>query len=110
MPEESLEDQLLTSEVADIASVGPWRMAWRRFRRHKPGMVGLSVLVILYLVAIFADFIAPYEYTDETRDLLWRPPTRLHVSDQNGFSWRPFVHPFQIVDEDFVLKLKVDTS
>lgn len=110
MPEEVLEDQLLTSEVTETTSIGPRCMAWRRFRRHKPGMAGLLVLIILYLVAIFADFVAPYEYKDETRDLLWTPPTRLHFSDQKGFSWRPFVYPFQMVDEDFVLKLKLDTT
>jgi peptide/nickel transport system permease protein len=112
MPEAVLEEQLTETEGGEEAagSLGPWRMAWRRFRRHKPGMAGLGVLIILYLVAIFADFVAPYDYQDEVRDLLWAPPTRLKFSDQNGSSWRPFIHPFQMVDEDFVLKPKEDTS
>src|ERR1041384_372936 len=110
MPDIALEDQMIVSEAIDTVSVGPWKMAWRRFRRHKPGMFGLFVLVIFYLVAIFADFVAPYDYQDEARDLLYTPPTHLHFSDQNGFSWRPFIHPFQMVDEDFELKRKTDTT
>src|SRR4051812_11101270 len=41
---------------------GPTKMAWRRFRRHRPGMVGLGILIVLYFIVIFADFIAPYHY------------------------------------------------
>src|SRR5687767_10046249 len=75
---------------------GPARLAWRRFRRHRPGMFGLVVLVVLYLMAIFADFISPYHYTDEARDLMWAPPTVIRFSDAAGSSARPFIHPFRI--------------
>src|SRR3954451_9967461 len=89
----------------------PWRLAVRRFRRHRPGMIGLAILVILYLMAIFAGFVAPYDYADETRELLWSPPTGIHFSDASGFSWRPFVHPFKMdFDENFNIVRAVDTS
>lgn len=89
----------------------PWRLAVRRFRRHRPGMIGLAVLVALYLMAIFAGFLAPYDYADETRELLWSPPTGIHFSDAKGFSWRPFVHPFKMdFDENFNIVRTVDAS
>ena len=34
---------------------------WRRFRKNKSAMVGLVILVIFALAAIFADLIVPYE-------------------------------------------------
>jgi peptide/nickel transport system permease protein len=37
---------------------------WRRFRRNRLAMVGLVIIVILVLTAIFADFIAPYSITE----------------------------------------------
>lgn len=37
-----------------------WRGAWRRLLRRKGGVVGLSIIVFLILVAIFAPLIAPY--------------------------------------------------
>src|SRR6266545_317267 len=90
---------------------GPARLAWKRFRRHRPGMAGLVILAILYLMAIFADFLAPYHYTNEERELTWAPPTWLTFSDAKGFSIRPFIHPFRInIDENFNTVLEPDTT
>ncbi|MGB7160151.1 MAG: ABC transporter permease [Tepidisphaeraceae bacterium] len=90
---------------------GPARLAWRRFRRHRPGMVGLAILVLLYLMAIFADFLAPYHYTNEQRELHWAPPSAIRFSDAGGSSLRPFIHPFRInFDENFNTVLEPDPS
>src|SRR5437867_8807931 len=115
MPEILLEDpgQPLIVESPDDLHLlqSPMRMAWRRFKRHRPGMVGLWVLGILYFMSIFAGFIAPYDYEDENRELQWARPTPLHFSDSQGASWRPFIHPFTVVtDENFNLVVKTDTT
>ena len=99
------------SEKRDARPPSPTKMAWRRFRRHRPGMVGLGILIVLYLVVIFADFVAPYHYADEARQLTWAPPTRIRFSDDTGSSIRPFVHPFTIdYDENLNTVLRPDTS
>ena len=38
-----------------------WRLALRRFRERKSGMIGLAIVSALILIAIFAPLIAPYE-------------------------------------------------
>lgn len=38
-----------------------WRLALRRFRGRKSGMIGLSIVVGLILMAVFAPILAPYE-------------------------------------------------
>lgn len=38
---------------------------WRRFKKNKQAVVGLIVLIIFILVAIFAKQIAPYWYDDQ---------------------------------------------
>lgn len=38
-----------------------FQMTWARFRQHKMAMVSIFVLAILYLSAIFASLIAPYD-------------------------------------------------
>jgi peptide/nickel transport system permease protein len=38
---------------------GIWRLAWRRFCRHKAGLVGLVVLTLEVLLAIFAPVLIP---------------------------------------------------
>ena len=40
--------------------LGQWRLALRRFRGRKSGMVGLALITSLILIAIFAPLIAPY--------------------------------------------------
>ncbi|MEJ7762456.1 MAG: ABC transporter permease [Thermomicrobiales bacterium] len=41
-------------------STGLWRDAWRRLRRNKMAMAGLTYLTFLTLVALFAPLIAPH--------------------------------------------------
>ncbi len=49
-------------------------MAWRRFRRNKAAVVGMTILIIISLGAIFADLIAiePENYFDISKQ--WLPP------------------------------------
>jgi peptide/nickel transport system permease protein len=109
-PAAALADQDAGGGHADLPP-SPGRMAWRRFRRHRPGMVGLAILLVLYLVMIFADFVAPYHYADEVRPLSFAPPTAIHFSDAGGSSARPFVHPFRIeLDDNLTEVLRPDTS
>ena len=38
-----------------------WRLTLRRFRGRKSGMIGLTIVSLLVLMAIFAPILAPYE-------------------------------------------------
>lgn len=40
---------------------GQWSEAWRMLKRNKMAMVGLGILVVLILLAVFADVIADYD-------------------------------------------------
>jgi peptide/nickel transport system permease protein len=42
----------------------PWRMTWRHFRRHKLAFYSLILLIVLSLIAIFANQLAPYNPND----------------------------------------------
>ena len=48
--------------VESKAPLSPWQLFWRRLRRRKIAMIGGSILIVLYFVAIFAGFFAPYRY------------------------------------------------
>jgi ABC-type dipeptide/oligopeptide/nickel transport system permease subunit len=50
-----------------------WRLALRRFRGRKSGMVGLFMITSLILVAVFAPLIAPY---DPNEDLIGEEDVR----------------------------------
>lgn len=69
-----------------------WQLVWWRFRRHKLAMVGAGVLLIMVIFGAFADFIGPYSITTRDRSYIMGPPQMPLLSDQKGFSLRPFVH------------------
>jgi len=48
---------------------GQWALTWRRFRRHKLAVVGLVILAILFVVAIAAPLVAPYDPNFQDRAL-----------------------------------------
>jgi peptide/nickel transport system permease protein len=71
-----------------------WQLMRWRFRKHKLAVVSLVVLVLLYTLAIFADFVAPYDGKLHDRKYLFVPPRPLRWVDNEGrFHLRPFVHP-----------------
>jgi peptide/nickel transport system permease protein len=52
----------------------------------------LGVLVLLHVIVIFAGFFAPYDSKQQSRDLPYAPPTRLHFSNPSGLHLRPFFY------------------
>ena len=55
-----------TAEPISIAepklALSPWQLFWQRLKRRKIAMTGGVILIFLYLVSLFAGFIAPYNY------------------------------------------------
>ncbi len=56
----------------------------------------LFSLVLLDVFLVCPGFFAPYDYSEQNRELPFAPPTRLHFIDSVGsFHFMPFVHPFR---------------
>jgi ABC-type dipeptide/oligopeptide/nickel transport system permease subunit len=65
---EALDRLIAEAEDSDKLFEKPltqWRLALRRFRGRRSGMVGLTLIVGLILVAVFAPLLAPYEPNDD---------------------------------------------
>ena len=75
----------------------PWKMAWKKLRRHKLALAGMWVLILLHIFAIFADFFAPYSELTTDRRRTYHPPTRVHIFHE-GKLVRPFVYAYKRVD------------
>lgn len=53
----------LDAEAISLRSVSLWQITWRRLFRRKSAVVGMVILGILILIALTAQWIAPYEPT-----------------------------------------------
>lgn len=49
-------------EGLEIVSLTQWQLARRKFFQHKLAMTSLVILSLVFLAALFADFIAPYDF------------------------------------------------
>ena len=51
---------LIDDEVEDVrlTVTPPWKLIWWRFRKHRLAVGSTIVLALLYLIALFADFVA----------------------------------------------------
>jgi len=87
-------------------------LAFRKLRRHRMAMAGLWVLAILYTTCFaFPDFIAPYGYDNERRDLSNQPPSRIRLFDAEGKLRWPFVYRMlSRRDENYLPVFYEDTS
>lgn len=56
----------------------PGREAWLRLKRNKLAIVGMIILILLVFVAIFADVLAPYSYTEQNYDAVLLTPCAEH--------------------------------
>jgi len=57
-------DTLKLEPVTSEKPIGQWGLAWRRLRRHKLAMIGLGLLVVVVLLSLAAQWIAPYGFEE----------------------------------------------
>ena len=56
-----------------------WRIFWWRFSKNRLAMAGGVVVIILFLIAIFADLISPYDPDEIDRRHILEPPSSEHI-------------------------------
>lgn len=79
--------------VIRIARASQWQLIRWKFLRHKLAVVALIALIFLYLGALFAEFLAPFNPRLPHENSQYVPPQRLHFVDADGvFHLRPFIY------------------
>lgn len=88
----------ITTQVPETVLAAPQRkLVWWAFRKHKLAMAGLWVTLAFYFVAVFAEFLAPYNTSHVNADYAYAPPQWLHVVDTSGdgWDWGLYVHGYK---------------
>ncbi|MBN8881636.1 peptide/nickel transport system permease protein [Salana multivorans] len=79
-----------TQERLRDASQG--KLVWHRFRKHKLAPIALALLVLLYVIALFADVVAPYRVQQQFPEQQYSPPTLVRIVDRDGGWHLPFIY------------------
>ena len=66
-----------TEEMMNIPQ-GSWREIWHELRRNRRAMLGLTFIILLVLVAVFANFIAPYGMRQQNLSNALQSPNMTH--------------------------------
>ena len=61
------------------------RLTLIRLRRNKLAMIGLAVLILLILVAVFADYVAPFKYSRQNLREVLQYPNAKHLLGTDEF-------------------------
>jgi peptide/nickel transport system permease protein len=67
-------------------AIGPWQIAWERFRKNRIALVGASMFIIIVLAVIFIPILSPYEISAFDLQDKELPPSAKHWlgTDEQG--------------------------
>jgi peptide/nickel transport system permease protein len=82
----------------------PRQLMWWKFKKHKLAIVALFVLIILYFMAIFSEFISPYNPNVRHNRYLYTPPQKIHFIYNGKFHLWPAVYKFEFKIDQTTLK------
>jgi len=106
----------ILDETYDLDSVDPralaeaqasqWQLIWRAFKRNKLALAGGIVVILLYVIAIFAEFLSPFDPNAFNSQAVYHPPQAIEWVDTNAdgsWSIRPHVYGLSLVRDPLTL-------
>lgn len=66
----------------------------QKIYKDKFAFGALIILLLLYLIILFADFIAPYTNYYSNRDMSYAPPSKIYTIDENGKWSLPYTYNY----------------
>jgi len=83
-------EKLLAADAEAVKSdearfaLSQFQLMWRKFKRNRAAIIAGVVVVLLYLTAVFANFLAPYGGDQRLTDFLYVPPMPLRFDFSTG--------------------------
>lgn len=94
-----------------VAIATPRQLMWWKFRKHKVAVFSTIVLIIMYLMAIFANFISPYDPNSYNAQYKFVPPMVFGFVDGEGnFTFRPGVYAIEQERDPETLRITYETD
>jgi peptide/nickel transport system permease protein len=71
----------------------PILLMWWRFRRHRVAVVSGVVLLAMYVMILFCEFLAPYGLDSRHVDHIYAPPQAIRIFHEGRLTW-PYVYGY----------------
>ncbi len=95
MNDEKTGTPLTQATVAQEENESYFQLVWRRFRRSTVSIVGACMVLMLLVLAIFAEFFSPTSLSQVDLKSSFIPPQQVHFFDAQGkFHLIPFVYNY----------------
>lgn len=77
---------LVSTYGHDAETLGHWRLIWMKFLQQKLAVASGIIVILFYMIALFADFLAPFDPQKALPKLTYAPPQGIHlfVEDDAG--------------------------
>jgi len=93
LEDERAVEKRLGKSLEAIYGASQWRLMWRKFVRNRVAVAGGVVILLFYLVAIFAVFFAPYTTTTRFIKNIYMPPQIVHLFNEGKL--QPYVYVYE---------------
>lgn len=101
--EEEPADLALDRDLEGIYAASQWQLMWRKFIRNRVAIVGGGIILLYYLAALFAGFLAPYTLSTRFRRYIYMPPQRVHLFNEGKL--QPFVYGVDLTIDENLRKI-----
>ncbi len=86
-----------------------FKMTWRRFKQHQLAFISLWIVLLFYLVAIIAEFVAPVAPGAYNPRYTYAPPQGIHffaTEDDGSWSFGPYVNGYKTeIDQEAMRRI-----
>ncbi|MEM9330015.1 MAG: ABC transporter permease [Pseudomonadota bacterium] len=85
--------ETMTPEQERVFLASQSKLMWWKFKRHKLAVASGLFLALLYLMTVFAEFLAPYSLDSRNSQYIYAPPHQIHLFHEGEFIG-PFVYDY----------------
>ncbi|MGJ8454020.1 ABC transporter permease [Pseudothermotoga sp. U03pept] len=83
------------------------KRVFSQFKKHRLGILGFWILVVLYITVIFADFVAPYNYIESHSKFTYAPITKIRLINE-GKLRSPFIYGLKRTRDPVTFAIKYE--
>ncbi len=89
-----------------ILVASQWTLMWRKFRKHHLAMIGGVTTILIYLVVLLAEFLAPFPSAAFSSEFTYAPPQPIRLFEQtaDGRRFAPYVNGYKTEIDQVALR------